>query len=305
MIVAHRYHLTRPRRTRNSNNLGLSFSLPLRPGTLFFSPSPPMLPAVSTKSVLTSCSKLREGEIFSRIQTTIAHKYCKLQIASISQNPSSPQSHINFANYKSPQSHMNDANCIIVTIAHKCSPADCSWTSFLRKKGWYLRLNFFQKLSAKSGGHMIWSRASGAEALASFQTRQRCLALENFFSREIIFWDVFYYFAHIVHSFWIWYCLSTKANSYPNSLSSVVPDCPVRQPPGSVEIGGKNKYTHVLHLPTQNAIFFFLNPKMQSFSWNLEAKKRLFVSQFLFPKAFSVTEMVGRDVRKGWSWRII
>ena len=113
----------------------------------------------------------------------------------ISQTPSSLQSQL-IDNWSD-----DDANCIIVTIAHKCSPADCSWTSFLRKKGWYLRLNFFQKLSAKSGGHMIWSRASGAEALASFQTRQRCLALENFFSREIIFWDVFYYFAHIVHSF--------------------------------------------------------------------------------------------------------
>jgi hypothetical protein len=78
------------------------------------------------------------------MQTTITHKYCKLQIVTISQIPSWTQSQINIVNYKStqshiiiencksPKSHVNDANRIIVIITHKCSTQMFTFCLFLR-----------------------------------------------------------------------------------------------------------------------------------------------------------------------------
>ena len=68
LIVAHRHHLTRPRRTRNSNNLGLT-SLSL---------SPPLFPTMSPH----------------RVRNSEREKLPGYQL----------QSHINIANFISPQS---------------------------------------------------------------------------------------------------------------------------------------------------------------------------------------------------------
>jgi hypothetical protein len=77
----------------------------------------------------------------------------------------------------------------------------CRWLATCwHRNDSYLRLSYFQRLSATSGGHMSWPTTVTTGALSSFQSNG--VGREFFFLSKRDFTTV----THCGKVFWIWYC---------------------------------------------------------------------------------------------------